>query len=214
MAQIGAELCDPVRKTGEKIGYCQGLNRGDDVSDPNITALLRNWVDGDEASLNDLTPLVYDQLHSIAAHIFRSERPDHTLQTTALVHEAYARLVDVDVEWKDRSHFFALAARMMRRILVDHANARSAGKRGGNARKLPLDEVIVVTPEISDDVLNLHEALNELADKDQRKADILELHYFGGLTYEEMGEVLDLSNSTLDREIRFAKAWLRTRLAG
>lgn len=182
------------------------------MTDPNITELLRNWVDGDEGSLNDLTPLVYDQLHSIAARIFRSERPDHTLQTTALVHEAYARLVDVDVEWKDRSHFFALAARMMRRILVDHANARSADKRGGHARKLPLDDVIVVSPEISEDVLNLHEALNELEGKDQRKADILELHYFGGLTYEEMSEVLKLSSSTLDRELRFAKAWLRTKL--
>ena len=183
------------------------------MSGSNITQLLRRWVDGDDASLDELTPLVYDQLHAIAARIFRGERPDHTLQTTALVHEAYARLVDVDVDWKDRSHFFALAARMMRRILVDHANARAAAKRGGAARALPLDDVIVVSPELGEDVLNLHEALNQLAENDRDKADILELHYFGGLTYEEMGEVLGLSSSTLDRHIRFAKAWLRARLA-
>lgn len=182
------------------------------MADPDITALLRDWVDGDEQSLNDLTPLVYDQLHSIAARIFRSERSDHTLQTTALVHEAYARLIDVDVEWKDRSHFFALAARMMRRILVDHANARAAAKRGGDARRLPLEDVIVVSPELGEELLSLHEALEQLAERDKRKAEILELHYFGGLTYEEMGEVLKLSNSTLDREIRFAKAWLRAKL--
>ena len=183
------------------------------MSDPNITELLRSWVDGDQRSLDELTPLVYDQLHRIAARIFRAERADHTLQTTALVHEAYARLVDVEVEWKDRSHFFALSARMMRRILVDHANARSASKRGGKSADLALDDVIVVSPELGDDVLNLHEALNQLAEHDKRKAEILELHYFGGLTYEEMSEVLGLSSSTLDRDIRFAKAWLRTKLA-
>ena len=179
-----------------------------------ITQMLHNWVQGDEQSLNELTPLVYDQLHRIAARIFRSERNDHTLQTTALVHEAYSRLIDVEVEWRDRSHFFALAARMMRRILVDHANARAAEKRGGKAKKLPLDDVIVVSPELGEDVLNLHEALNQLAEQDSRKAEILELHYFGGLTYAEMGEVLGLSSSTLDRDMRFARAWLRTRLEG
>lgn len=183
------------------------------MSDPSITQLLRDWVDGDQRSLDELTPLVYSQLHDIAARVFRSERPDHTLQATALVNEAYVRLVDAEVEWKDRSHFFALAARMMRRILVDHANARLAGKRGSGARKLPLDDVIVVSPELGEDVLNLHEALEELATQDERKAQILELHYFGGLTYEEMKEVLELSTSTLDREMRFAKAWLRTKLA-
>lgn len=183
------------------------------MSDPSITQLLRDWVDGDQRSLDELTPLVYSQLHDIAARVFRSERPDHTLQATALVNEAYVRLVDAEVEWKDRSHFFALAARMMRRILVDHANARLAGKRGAGAKKLPLDDVIVVSPELGEDVLNLHEALEELAFQDDRKAQILELHYFGGLTYEEMKEVLELSTSTLDREMRFAKAWLRTKLA-
>ena len=183
------------------------------MDDPNITQLLRDWVNGDKHSLDELTPLVYSQLHEIAARVFRAERAGHTLQTTALVNEAYMRLVHADVEWKDRSHFFALSARMMRRILVDHANANVTKKRGGGARKLPLDDVIVVSPELGDDVLNLHEALTTLAANDERKAQILELHYFGGLTYDEMKEVLGLSTSTLDREIRFAKAWLRTQLA-
>ena len=192
--------------------FC-GLIQGVTVSDQNITQLLKNWVQGDEQSLDDLTPLVYDQLHRIAARIFRGERPDHTLQTTALVHEAYARLIDVDVDWQDRSHFFALAARMMRRILVDHANARAAEKRGANVKKLPLDDVIAVSPELGDEVLNLHEALNQLSENDQRKAEVLELHYFGGLTYDEMSEVLGIASSTLDRDMRFAKAWLRAQLS-
>jgi len=182
------------------------------MSDDNITQLLHDWVSGDQGSLDELTPLVYDQLHRIAARAFRGERANHTLQATALVHEAYARLIDVDIDWQDRSHFFALAARMMRRILVDHANAKGAAKRGGPAPNLPLDDVIAVTPETGEEILELHEALLRLSEQDKRKADILELHYFGGLTYQEMGEVLELSSSTLDREIRFAKAWLRNEL--
>ena len=182
------------------------------MSDPNITRLLHDWVQGDKKSLEALTPLVYDQLHRIAANAFRSERPDHTLQTTALVHEAFAKLVNVDVEWQDRSHFFALAARMMRRILVDHANAKATAKRGGDAAKLALDDVVVVSPEAGEEILDLHEALNELAVNDADKAEMLELHYFGGLTYEEMSEVLGRSTSSLDRDIRFAKAWLRSHL--
>ena len=182
------------------------------MSNPNITRLLHDWVEGDQQSLEALTPLVYDQLHRIAANAFRAERPDHTLQTTALVHEAFSKLVNVDVEWQNRSHFFALAARMMRRILVDHANARAAAKRGGGATSLSLDDAIVVSPEVGEEILDLHEALNELADIDAAKAEMLELHYFGGLTYEEMSEVLGRSTSSLDRDIRFAKAWLRSHL--
>jgi len=173
---------------------------------------LQEWVDGDEEKLGELTPLVYDHLHSIAIRIFSGERAGHTLQATALVHEAYARLIDSDVKWQNSAHFFALAARMMRRILVDHAKARSSVKRGGAKRPLPLDDVIVVSPEVGEDVLNLHEALIDLEEQDERKAKILELNYFAGLTYDEMSEVLGLSSSTLDREIRFAKAWLRDRL--
>lgn len=182
------------------------------MSNPDITRLLHDWVEGDQKSLEALTPLVYDQLHRIAARAFQSERPDHTLQTTALVHEAFAKLVNVEVEWQDRSHFYALAARMMRRILVDHANAKGAAKRGGDAAKLPLDDVIVVSEEASEEILDLHEALNALAEMDAPKAEMLEMHYFGGLTYAEMAEVLDRSTSSLDRDIRFAKAWLRSHL--
>ncbi len=182
------------------------------VTDSDITKLLHDWVAGDQRSLDALTPLVYDQLHRIASRAFRGERADHTLQTTALVHEAFAKLVHVDVDWQDRSHFFALSARLMRRILVDHANARAAAKRGGNAAKLPLDDVLVVSPQASEEVLNLHEGLNALAAKDEPKAEMLELHYFGGLTYAEMSEVLGRSTSSLDRDIRFAKAWLRSYL--
>ena len=182
------------------------------MTDLPITELLQNWVDGDERSLDKLTPLVYEQLHSIALQIFRGERPDHTLQATALVHEAYTRLVNAEVDWQNSGHFYSLAARLMRRILVDHANAKSASKRGGGVRDLPLDDVIVVSPELGDEVLNLHESLNELADLDERKARILELRYFGGLSYSEISQLLGLSTSTLDREIRFAKAWLADRL--
>ena len=184
------------------------------MSNAEITQLLHDWIDGDEQSLETLTPLVYEQLRRIAENAFRGERPNHTLQATALVHEAYARLVGADVEWRDRSHFYALAARMMRRILVDHANARSAAKRGGGLRNVTLDESVLVSPDTSDEILEMHEALNELAEQDSRKAEILELHYFGGLTYDEMGSVLGLSSSTLDRDMRFAKAWLRARLDG
>ncbi|MEM9385495.1 MAG: ECF-type sigma factor [Pseudomonadota bacterium] len=177
-----------------------------------ITRLLRQWADGDDESLQELTPHVYRELHAIANQIFRRERADHTLQATALVNEAYARLIQSEVDWQDRGHFFSLAARLMRRVLVDYANARSAAKRGSDVRPLPLDDAIVVTPELGEEVLDLHEALEELAAHDERKAQILELNYFGGLTYADMAKVLGLSSSTLDREIRFAKAWLRTRL--
>jgi len=179
-----------------------------------ITRLLQDWVAGNKASLDKLTPLVYEHLHRIAANAFRGERPNHTLQTTALVHEAFAKLVDVNVNvnWQDRNHFFSLAARMMRRILVDHAKAKNTEKRGNNEKPLPLDDVIVVSPEVGEEILDLHEALNILAEKDTRKAKMLELHYFGGLTYDEMSEILDLSSSTLERDLRFAKAWLRHQL--
>jgi RNA polymerase sigma factor (TIGR02999 family) len=182
------------------------------LAEQEITRLLQNWVAGDSASLDRLTPMVYQHLHKIAANAFRGERADHTLQTTALVHEAYAKLVDIDIDWQDRSHFFALAARLMRRILVDHAKSKSAKRRGEGGKALPLDDVIVVTPEVGDEILDLHEALNQLAERDPRKAEMLELQFFGGLTYEEMSEVLNLSRSTLDRDLRFAKAWLGNQL--
>lgn len=157
-------------------------------------------------------PIVYEQLRSIAGKVFRGERPGHTLQTTGLVHEAYARLVDSDIDWQDRRHFYAVAARIMRRILVDHANARNTAKRGDGARHVSLDSAVIVSPDVGDDVLALHEALEQLGAEDGELADLLELYYFGGLTVDEIGKMKDASRSTLHRQLRFAKAWLRARL--
>ncbi len=155
---------------------------------------------------------VYDHLHKIAANIFNSERNDHTLQTTALVHEAFSKLVDVKVNWQDRSHFYSLAAKMMRRILVDHARAKSSKKRGESKHNLALEDVIVVTPEVGDEIINLHDALINLTINDPQKADLLELHYFAGLSYQEISDIRNISTSKLDRDLRFAKAWLRNYL--
>lgn len=176
---------------------------------PDITQLLNLWRDGDHEAGDALTPLVYDELQSLARRLFRSERQSHTLQPTALVHEAYARLVNVDVTWQDRAHFYAIAARMMRRLLVNHANARNAAKRGGQAIRVTLDESGTAGKDPDADLLALEEGLNQLADLDQRKAELVELQYFGGLTFREMEEVTGLSSSTLDRELRMARAWLK-----
>lgn len=184
--------------------------------DKAVTALLRDWRNGDRQALEQLTPLVYDELRRIAAGYLRGERSGHTLQSTALVHEAYVRLVDADVDWQDRAHFFALAARTMRRILVDHAEARGAAKRGGGLVAVTLHEEIPAASDAdgSTDLLALDAALNKLAALDPRHASVVELHYFGGLTYAEIAETLGLSTSTLDRSLRLAKAWLASELAG
>ena len=182
------------------------------MSNNDITLLLQDWVAGDSSSLEKLTPLVYEHLHRLAANIFNNERPNHTMQATALVHEAFVKLVDVKANWQDRSHFYALAAKMMRRILVDHARAKHSVKRGENNKVLALEDVIVVTPEIGEEIINLHEALNTLAEDDPQKAELLELHYFGGLTYQEISDSLNISTSKLDRDMRFSKAWLRSQL--
>ena len=178
-----------------------------------VTGLLQKWRAGDESALNELTPVVYEELKRLARGIFKSERADHTLQPTALVNEAFLGLVGTDVGWQDRAHFFALAARMMRRILVNHANARKASKRGDGVKPLPLDDALVIDPASDQQVIALNECIEALQSLDERKAQILELHYFGGLTYQEMAETMDLSTSTLDREIRFARAWLQKELA-
>lgn len=173
-----------------------------------VTALLRAWRTGDDGALERLIPLVYDELHEIARRTMRGERADHTLQATALVHEAYARLIDSAVTWQDRSHFFAVAARQMRRILVDHAKARGRVKRGRGADRITLDESVAVAPEPPADLLALDEALERLAALDERKARVIELHFFGGLTQEEAAEALGVSAATVERDLRFAKAWL------
>ena len=149
----------------------------------------------------------------MAASYLRGERPGHTLQATALVHEAYLRLVDAQVDWQDRNHFFALAARMMRRILVNHAEAHRAAKRGGGVVAVTLSESLPSGLAPEDELLALDGALKKLAALSARQADIVELHYFGGLTYEEMATVTGLSTSTIDRELRLAKAWLASELS-
>mgnify|MGYP002623976722 CR=1 FL=1 len=178
-----------------------------------VTQLLQAWRGGSATALNELVPLVYGELQQIARRAMRQERPGHTLQATALLHEAFLKLADAKVDWADRAHFFAIAARQMRRILVNHGEAHRASKRGGGAPHVPLDDALDVsggpTPEISD----LDDALKRLEAQDARKAQILELHYFGGLTYDEMAEVLQVSTSTIDTELRFGKAWLRAQLA-
>jgi RNA polymerase sigma factor (TIGR02999 family) len=177
-----------------------------------VTDLLRAWRLGEPRALDRLMPLVHNELHGLAQRYMRSERPDHTLQATALVNEAYLRLVDSDVEWQDRAHFFAVAAQVMRRILVDHARARRRGKRGGGAEKIALEQTVVVSPERSQDLVALDDALNALAALDERKARVVEFHYFGGLTYQETGEMLGISPATVHRELRLAKAWLYDQL--
>lgn len=181
---------------------------------PQITMLLKSWQEGDDAALEQLTASVYDELHKLARSAFRGERPGHTLQPTALVNEAFVRLVGADIGWQNRAHFFALSARMMRRILVNHAESRNAQKRGGPQVALTLDEGMVGAAETDERFEALDEAITELATFDERKAELIELQIFGGLTFEEMAEVTGLSTSTLDRELRAAKAWLKKTIAG
>ena len=179
-----------------------------------VTRLLHKWRAGDEGALGQLTPLVYQQLHAIARRYMRGERASHTLQPTALVNEAYVRMVEASVDWKGRAHFVAVAATMMRRILVDHARARQRGKRAGAGTSLSLEEAIIASPEKDDDLIALDEALMRLSAMDERKSRIVELHFFGGLTYEETAEVIGVSAATIDRELRFSKAWLYRCLRG
>ncbi len=173
-----------------------------------VTQLLRQWSNGDKQALDELMPFVYDQLRRLAANCLRAERPDHTLRATALVNEAYMRLVDSDVAWQDRVHFFAVSARMLRRILVDHAKSNNRQKRGGEFQKIPLDEAIIVGPEGDKGIVELDEALKRLAVQDQRKSELIELLFFGGLTYDEAAAALKISPATVHRELTLAKAWL------
>lgn len=183
------------------------------VSQQRVTELLEQWSQGDDAALAELTPLVYDELRRLAHRQMGGERPDHTLQTTALVNEAYLSLAgQSNPRWQGRAHFFAVAARAMRRILVSYARSRRSLKRGGGALKMELEEVALVSPEESKEIVDLHEALERLAALDSRKAQVVELKYFGGLNYEEVAEVLKISSITVRRDWRFAKAWLYTEL--
>ena len=174
-----------------------------------ITGLLIAWSDGDQAALEGLLPLVERELHRLARRYMRRENPGHTLQTTALVNEAYLKLCDqTRVRWQNRAHFFAIAAQTMRRILIDHARARRYEKRGGGARALPLDEAVMLSDERADELVALDDALAALEKLDPRKARVVELRYFGGLSVEETAEVLKVSRSTVLHDWNMAKAWL------
>jgi len=183
------------------------------VSPQRVTQLLAEWNDGDNAALAELTPLVYEELRCLAHHFMAGQRPDHTLQTTALVDEAYLRLADqTRPSWQNRAHFFAVAARAMRQILVNYAMSNRAQKRGGGALKVELDEAAIVSPEESKAIVDLHEALERLGALDLRKARVVELKYFGGLNYDEIAEVMNISTMTVRRDWVFAKAWLHNEL--
>jgi RNA polymerase sigma factor (TIGR02999 family) len=179
------------------------------ASQQRVTELLAHWSHGDDAALAELTPLVYEELRCLAHRHMGGERPDHTLQTTALVNEAYLRLAgQTNPSWQNRAHFFALAARAMRQILVNYAKSYRAQKRGGGAIKVDLDEAALVSLEQSKEIVDLHETLERLATLDSRKARVVELKYFGGLNHDEIAEVLKISTVTVRRDWMFAKTWL------
>ena len=178
----------------------------------NVTRLLRDWSEGDREALDRLMPLVYEELRRLARRHMAGERRDHTLQPTALVHEAFGRLIDADIPWNDRVHFFAVAATTMRRILVEHARKANRAKRGGDAHRVTLDDDAAVVRPPTVEILALDEALDRLAAFDERKARAVELHYFGGMTYEEGAAALEMSTATFHRELRMARAWLQREL--
>ena len=176
----------------------------------NVTQLLKDWSAGDRAATDRLMPLVYEELRRLAHQYMRREKPGHTLQTSALVNEAYVRLVDQSkIEWKSRAHFFGIAALLMRRILVDQARRRNFAKRGGSAIQVSLTDVVAVAHEQSASVVALDDALKTLEQEDPRKARIVELRFFGGMSIEETAEALSVSPGTVMREWTFARAWLR-----
>ena len=178
-----------------------------------VTQLLKEWGAGSKQALDQLMPLVYDQLRTLAARCLASERPDHTLRATDLVNEAYMRLVHSEPDFNNRVHFFAVAARLLRHILVDHARAQNRQKRGAGAQAITLDEALVVGPSTPAGILELDEALERLAVQDKRKSEVVELLFFGGLTYEETAAALHISPATVHRELKLAKAWLHRELA-
>ena len=183
-------------------------------SSDEVTEMLVDWGNGDQTALSKLIPLVYDELRRMAHHYMARESPDHTLQTTALVNDAYLRLTDQKrTSWQNRAQFFGIAAQLMRRILVDHARSHTYAKRGGGTIKVPLDETAVVGPQRAANILALDEALNQLAVIDARKCQIVELRYFGGFTVEETATLLGVSEVTVMRDWSLAKAWLRREIS-
>jgi RNA polymerase sigma factor (TIGR02999 family) len=183
------------------------------TSSHSLTRLLLSWRQGDEAALEQLIPLVYHKLRRLARRYMAGQRPDHTLQATALINEAYVRLIDCQqVNWKDRAHFFAVSAQMMRRVLVEFARSGHYQKRGGGARKTSLDEGLIAFPQRGQDLLALDDALQTFASSFPRQSQVVELRFFGGLTVEETAEVLNVSPITVMRDWQFAKSWLAREL--
>jgi RNA polymerase sigma factor (TIGR02999 family) len=179
-----------------------------------ITQLLLAWSEGDKQALDRLVPLVYDELRRLAQNYMRKERAGQTLQTTALIHEAYLRLIDADrVQWRNRAHFFGIAARLMRQILVARARERGCQKRGGGAERVSLDEAMVIDERLDEDLVALDEALGELSQFDARMAQVVEMRFFGGSTEEEIAAALDVSTKTVRRDWRLARSWLRRKLS-
>jgi RNA polymerase sigma factor (TIGR02999 family) len=179
----------------------------------NVTTLLAAWQSGDQAALEELSPYIYQELRRLAGRAMAGETPGHTLQTTALVHEAFVRLVDAEVDYSGRQHFFTLAARMMRRILVDHARGKRRDKRGGGQRPASLDTAVDVADGDAISIIELDEALEKLAAHDARMAEAVELIYFGGLSYEETAETLGISRTAVFEDLTFAKAWLKNAMS-
>ena len=180
-----------------------------------VTQLLLAWSDGDRSALEKLIPLVYDELRRLARRYMNRERTGHTLQTTALVNEAYLRMVDLKaVQWQNRAHFFAVCAQLMRHILVDFARSRGYKKRGGGARKIPIEDVLEVSADYSEDLVALDDALNSLSELDERKSKVVELRFFGGLSVDETAHVLKVSPDTVMRDWKMAKVWLLREISG
>jgi len=185
------------------------------VSPSEVTSLLKAWGQGNEEALQKLMPLVYEQLYASARRYMACERPGHTLQTTALIHETYLRLVDVrQVKWQNRAHFLAMCARLMRRVLIDFARSRSYQKRGGAVSQVNFDEALLVTAQPDFNLVALDDALNRLAEFDERKSKVVELRFFGGLGVKETAEVMKVSTDTVMRDWKVAKVWLLRELRG
>jgi RNA polymerase sigma factor (TIGR02999 family) len=182
------------------------------VDKNDITKMLTDWRAGDSHSLDKLMPMVHDNLRQLANNYMRKERTNHTLQATALVNEAYIKLCGSDISWQNRAHFIAIAAKSMRQILIDHAKTKRRQKRGGDAIQITLYEERIPAGQAEPDILDIEEALLDLAKLDKRKAEIMELNIYGGLSYDEIAEVLAISSATVDRELRFSRAWLHRAL--
>ena len=206
---------EPESANGSRRGICNPESVRGPADAQEVTQLLVDWSQGDQAALQKLTPLVYEELRRLAHHYMEGQRPDHTLQTTALVNEAYLRLVgESRPSFANRSHFLAVAAKAMRQILVDHARTAQRQRRGAGASKVELDEAALISPEQSGAILDLNDALERLASLDSRAAQGVELRYFGGLNQDEIAEVLNVSAVTVRRDWVFSRAWLYKELHG